>query len=224
MSLFKRIIALTPGRFQEEIKRIYFRKQIKKGKFRTDEPEFVEIENFLKEGDWAIDIGANIGHYTLKFSDLVGINGRVIAFEPIPVTFAHLSENAMQSKYKNITLINAAVSEKTELAGMSIPDFETGLKNYYEASISSNRNENDTQVLTLSVDSLEILHKISLIKIDAEGHEPAVFGGAMKLISRDTPILIVETVTDEIKRQLSSIGYKEEKLKDSPNTIFRIDS
>ncbi len=220
MSLFKRIIALTPDRFQEELKRKYFRRQIRKGKFGTDEPEFTELDKFVNEGDWVIDVGANIGHYTIKLSELVGVRGRVIAFEPIPVTFAHLSENTLHSKFKNITLFNAAVSEKTDLAGMSIPDFSTGLKNYYEASISSASSENDTSVLTLSIDSLEISNKISLIKIDAEGHEPVVFSGAMKLIKRDTPILIVETVTDEMQKQLLSLGYKEEKYKNSPNTVF----
>lgn len=222
MSLFKRIIALTPDRFQEELKRKYFKRQIRKGKFETDEREFAELDEFVNQGEWVIDIGANIGHYTIKLSELVGAGGRVIAFEPIPVTFAHLAENTLHSKFKNITLINAAVSEKTELAGMSIPDFSTGLKNYYEASISPVVHEDDTSVLTLSIDSLEINHKISLIKIDAEGHEPAVFKGATKLIERDKPCLIVETVTDSIRKQLLSLGYHEEHLEDSHNTIFRI--
>ena len=222
MSLFKRIIALTPDRFQEELKRVYFRRQIRNGKFVTDELEFGEIHKFVNEGDWVIDIGANVGHYTIKLSELVGTEGRVIAFEPIPVTFAHLSENTLHSKYKNITLINAAVSEKTEMVGMSIPDFNTGLKNYYEASITSSISTNDTPVLTLSIDSLQIKHKISLIKIDAEGHEPAVFSGAMTLIERNLPVIIVETVTDQIRNNLQKLGYREEVLEGSHNTIFRI--
>lgn len=221
MSLIKRIIAMTPDGFQEGLKRIYFKRQIKNGSFITSEPEFNELDKFVNEGDWVIDIGANIGHYTIKLSELAGAKGRVIAFEPIPVTFTHLSENTLHSKYKNITLMNAAVSEKTELASMSIPDFSTGLRNYYEASISSATNETDTSVLTLSIDSLQINHRISLIKIDAEDHEPSVFRGAKKLIERDTPIIIVETVTDEIRKQLLKLGYKEEKYEDSPNTVFK---
>lgn len=222
MSLFKRIIALTPGRFQEELKRIYFRRQIRNGKFVSDEIEFGEIHKFVNEGDWVIDIGANVGHYTIKLSELVGSAGRVIAFEPIPVTFAHLAENTLHSKYKNITLINAAVSEKTERVGMSIPDFNTGLKNYYEATISNKITESDTSVLTVSIDSLQINHKISLIKVDAEGHEPAVFSGAIKLIEKNLPVIIVETVTDQIRKDLQKLGYNEEVFKGSHNTIFKI--
>ena len=105
---------------------------------------------------------------------------------------------------------------------MSIPNFSSGLKNYYQASISSEVKETDISVLTLAIDSLQIDHKINLIKIDAEGHEPAVLRGIQKLLERDRPILIIETVTDEIREQLLHLGYREEQYKDSPNTVFRI--
>jgi len=153
---------------------------------------------------------------------LVGEKGRVIAFEPIPVTFTHLSENTLYSKHRNITLINAAVSDDVTLVGMSIPNFTSGLKNYYQASISSKIKETDTPVLTLSIDNLQISHKISLIKIDTEGHEPIVFRGIHNLLERDRPVLIVETVTDEIREYLVRLGYTEEKYKSSPNIVFRV--
>lgn len=213
---------MTPPGFQEELKRFHFRRQIKKGAFITWEPEFKELNKFISEGDWVIDVGANVGHYTYKLSELVGAAGRVIAFEPIPTTFSHLSANMQQSKYQNITLMNAAASEETTSVSMSIPDFSSGLKNYYQASISSVSADSDISVLTFSIDSLKINHKVSLIKIDAEGHEPAVLRGAQKLLERDMPILIVETVTDEIRERLLQLGYKEEKYKNSPNIVFRV--
>lgn len=48
----------------------------------------------MAPGDWALDIGANVGHYTKRMSDLAGPEGRVIAFEPVPDTFAVLCANA----------------------------------------------------------------------------------------------------------------------------------
>jgi hypothetical protein len=81
------------------------------------------------------------------------------------------------------------------------------------------RSEN-TLVLTLSIDRLEIIHKVSLIKIDAEGHEPFVFNGAKKLIERDKPRLIIENVTADIREQLTQWGYTERKYEDSPNSVF----
>ena len=221
MSLIKRIAALAPESLQEEMKRYYHKRQIRKGKFVSDEQEYLVIHKFVKEGDWVIDVGANVGHYTLKFSELVGESGRVIAFEPIPVTFAHLSENTLNCSYRNITLINAAASDRAELVGMSVPDFDNGLKNYYDASISDKITASDTAVMTISIDSLQLNHKISFFKIDAEGHEPAVFSGAMKLIERYTPVIMVETVTDEIRTDLLKMGYQEEVLDGSHNTMFK---
>ena len=222
MNSIKRLIALTPVGFQEELKRFHFRRQIKKGNFITTEPEFNELDKFVSKGDWVIDIGANIGHYTNKLSELVGATGRVLAFEPIPTTFTHLAQNTLYCKHNNITLFNTAVSEETASVGMSIPNFSSGLKNYYQASISPQIKETDTAVLTLSIDSLQIEHKIKLIKIDAEGHEPLVLRGVQKLLERDKPILIVETVTDEIREQLLQLGYSETRYKDSPNIVFSV--
>jgi FkbM family methyltransferase len=220
MNIIKRIIAMTPEGFQNELKRLYYGNQIKKGTFISPEPEFKELNKFVSKNDWVIDVGANIGHYTNKLSELVGAKGRIIAFEPIPTTFSILSKNTLYCKYRNITLINAAASSETTSVGMSIPKFSSGLKNYYQASISSEDTETDTSILTLSIDSLQIKHKISLIKIDAEGHEPSVFQGVQNLLKRDKPTLIVETVTDEIRKQLIELGYKEKQYKNSPNIIF----
>ena len=211
---------MMPSSVQEELKRIYFRRQIKQGRFITPEPEYELLSSLVAKGDWAIDIGANIGHYPLKLSELVGEDGRVIAFEPVMTTFVHLSENMQLSRFDNITLINAAASEKTSLVSMTIPEFTTGLKNYYQANISEDSGRSDTSALTFSIDGLQIEHKISRIKIDAEGHEPSVMRGMLNILERDKPILIIETVTDQMQDKLSELGYEEEHLKNSPNKVF----
>jgi len=222
MDMIKRFLAMTPVGWQEELKRHHFRRQIKKGSFVTDEPEYAQLDKLVGDGDWVIDIGANIGHYTTRLSELVGATGRVIAFEPIPTTFGHLATNVLSCRYHNITLINAAVSETTAAMGMSIPNFSTGLKNYYQASISSQVSETDTLVLTLSIDSLQLPQTIRLIKIDAEGHEPAVLKGISNILQRDKPILIVETVTAEVLAQLQPLGYQAQTYPGSPNTVFKV--
>ena len=219
--LIKRIVSLTPEWFQEFLRGIYFRRLIANDKFDTPEPEFIRLGEFVESGDWVIDIGANIGQYTLQLSRLVGPGGRVIAFEPIPVTFAHLANNASYSKYKNVTLINAAVSSESSLVGMSIPYLETGLHNYYMASVSDDVGASDVSVLTLSVDSFQLQNRVSLIKIDAEGHEPLIFKGMLKLVARDRPALIIESVNEEMREQLTELGYREIKYPGSPNLVYR---
>ena len=129
MTLFNRFAARLPERWQSELKRIHFGRQIIRGTFETSEPEYKILSQLIKPGDWVIDIGANVGHYTKRFSELVGVHGRIIAFEPVPTTFALLAANVQLFAHANVTLINAAVSDKFGVVGMSIPRSSTGLTN-----------------------------------------------------------------------------------------------
>ena len=221
MAYLKKILALLPVSLQEELKRYYLKFKIKTGSFKTTEPEYDELKNFVSEGQWVIDVGANIGHYTLKLSELVGKTGRVISFEPMPITFGHLSGNVLHSKFSNVTLLNAAASDGTSAVGMAVPNFSSGLKNYYQANISENGDAvGNTSVMTFAIDDLSLPEKVALVKIDAEGHEPAVFRGMKKLLERDKPTLIVESVDEEIRGSLIALGYAEEVLPGSPNVMF----
>ncbi len=220
LSLFKRLMAKLPHRWQTALKRIHFARQIKKDSFITDEPEYKIVHQFINPGDWVIDVGANVGHYTKRFSELVGSAGRVIAFEPVPTTFSLLAANTELFLYPNVTLINAAVSETLGVVGMSIPKFTTGLTNYYEAHLTS-AIDSPLSVITLSIDSLNINHRITLVKIDAEGHEIFVLSGMQKIMEKYHPILIVENPSQEINEKLNLLGYVSEKLQNSPNVLFK---
>ncbi len=219
MTILKRMVARLPERWQSELKRMHFRRQILRGRFTTSEPEFGILPELIRAGDWAIDIGANIGHYTKRLSELVGANGRIIAIEPVPSTFALLSANVQHFQYQNVTLINAAASDKVGLAGMSIPKFPSGLLNNYEAAIT-NAPDSTVSVLTVSLDMLSSIHPIALIKIDAEGHEKLVLEGIRSLIRAWHPVLIVETSRDEIVESLGAVGYTSRRLPGSPNVLF----
>jgi len=213
MLLLKQIAARLPHQWQTELKRIYFGKQISKGTFVTSEPEYKILHNFISDGDWVIDIGANVGHYTKRFSELVGAYGRVIAFEPIPTTFSLLSANVNFFAHPNVSLINAAVSNNLEVVGMSIPKFSTtGLTNFYEAHISSSTGS-ALPVLTISLDSLCINQHIALVKIDAEGHEAFILAGMRKLIEASHPVLIVETGSKDVITDLMALGYVPDNYK-----------
>ena len=219
MAFLKTIASHFPKQWQFELKRIRYARQIRKGTFQTDEPEYNRLSQLVSPGDWVIDVGANVGHYTKRFSELVGAKGRVIAFEPIPATFSLLSANAQHFAHPNVTLINAAVSNHFAEVGMSIPRFSSGLNNYYEAHLAP-ASESALSVLTLSLDLLSISHPISLIKIDAEDHEASVLEGMENLIEKHHPILIVETGSPEVVAKLTAVGYTPTKLPGSPNFLF----
>ena len=86
--LSKRLTSGLPQSWQHELKRLKCRREIQHRTFRSYEPAFLILDSLISAGDWVIDIGANGGHYTNRFCDLVGPQGRVIAVEPVAKTFA----------------------------------------------------------------------------------------------------------------------------------------
>lgn len=214
-----RLAAKLPETIQNELKRIHYRRLMRRNRFVSPEPEYRILPHIVKPGDWVIDVGANVGHYTKRLSELVGRSGRVLSFEPVPTTFSFLAANSSLFTHANVTLFNIAVSNKTELVGISVPYCSSGLKNYYLAQLTN--DPSGLRVMTVSIDSLDIAHRVSLVKIDTEGYEDVVLQGMEKTLLRDLPVLIVETNSRDIEERLSAIGYTSERLKDSPNILFR---
>ncbi len=92
----------------------------------------VPIETFSRFGEFALvkrlhpgqvvlDLGANIGYFTLLFARQVGDSGHVYAFEPGPLSFLLLKKNIAANAYRNITPINKAVSDKSETIAAAVP-------------------------------------------------------------------------------------------------------
>ena len=216
--MLKKIASKLPIRLQQEMKKYYFRRKIKKGLFCSDELEFNLLEKLIVPGDFVIDVGANIGHYTLKFSKLVGDRGHVIAMEPIPATFELLVSNAGCIPCQNVTFFNCAASSSSAFSGFDLPEFENGLINYYRAHLTDQSGE--FSALCLPIDCLDLDNSVRLVKIDVEGHEYAVLLGMEKILSRDHPVLIVEGFDDNVTTFLVSLDYKVKRLAGSPNRIF----
>ena len=218
-SFAKKTAARLPHGWQQALKRRHFRHEIRRNTFRTDEAEWELAASWLLPGDWAIDVGANIGHYTKRFSDLVGAHGRVIAFEPVPATFELLAANAAQFAWSNVTLLNLAASDTTQVLGMSIPDFDTGLKNYYGAALTTVAT--DLQVMSCPIDSLGFAGPVRMLKVDAEGHDAVVLRGAKGLIAANRPTIVIESVSPEVQELLGGLGYLTQTVPGSSNVIYR---
>jgi FkbM family methyltransferase len=217
--LMKRLVARFPGSVQHELRRWFFARQISSRRFFTDEKEYGCLPTLLAPGDWVLDIGANVGHYAMRMSELVGPAGRVIAFEPVPDTFALLAANVRRFPHANVTLLNVAVSDGSAAVGMQIPSFAEGLTNYYQAHLSD--KPEGLTVLTLPVDALALPGRVRLAKIDVEGHELPVLRGMRALLERDHPVLIVETSSQETIELLHGLGYATERLPGSSNLLCR---
>lgn len=218
----RRLAAHLPVTWQQELKRHYFSRKIRANAFQVSEPEYDLLSSLVSVGDWVLDIGANVGHYIMRLSELVGENGRVISFEPVPETFELLARHAAMAPCKNISLFNAAASATAGLSTISIPTFDDAeLRNYYRAHLSADGHGSGLQVLRLSVDSLALPNSVRLVKIDAEGHELSVLLGMKRLLERDRPTVISEDGDPQTVRFLEALGYASEKLATSCNRLFR---
>lgn len=215
--ILRRCAALLPGGVQEELRRLRFCRRARRGNFSPNEPEADILYRIVSVGDWVLDVGANVGQYTLLLSRLVGGAGRVLAIEPMANTVATLAAVAKLATYRNITILNVAASDRFAVAAFDVPIDDDGLDNYERARIAG---RGPIPVLAVPLDALQLPSPIALAKIDAEGHELPVLVGMRRTLERDHPILIVEENEDSPSGFLVGLGYSARRLVRSPNTIY----
>jgi len=155
------------------------------------------VEALLRPGDIMVDVGANIGYFSLLAAKRVGPQGAVIAFEPMPSTCARLRENV-----KLNALSQVAVRTEAIYCENGMKEFNEGPADHCGISSlrSIERTSKTIQVVTARGDSLlppEL--PVAMIKIDVEGAELQALEGLEQTLQRHTPDLIVE-VTDEYLR------------------------
>lgn len=106
---------MLPHQWQYALRRCWYTWKFRLGLFTSDEPEYSKLGEWVSEGDCVIDIGANVGIFTAALSQLVGPDGHVFAFEPIPETFRLLTFSSRLYAHQNVTLFNAADSDTSGL-------------------------------------------------------------------------------------------------------------
>jgi FkbM family methyltransferase len=170
------------------------------------EPDLHACRGLIKEGDTALDVGANIGVYTRFCSEFVGSTGRVFSLEPVPETYSYLTGNVRALNLKNVQCFNVAASDHDDDSGrMTIPQYDSGGRNLYTAKLSS---EGNVAVKVAKLDTLFPDLNPSFIKCDVEGHEVACIKGALNLIRRCQPIWMVEVSGQETFELLFSLNYE----------------
>lgn len=160
----------------------------------------------IKMGNVVVDIGAHIGYYTLLFARLVGDRGKVYAFEPEPSNFNLLKQNIEINGYKNVALIQKAVSNENGITRLYLSEINTGA-----ATIIG--TENDSQYIEIETTTLDDFlmnseEEIDFIKIDIEGAESRAIEGMTSLLSRCEDLNII-TEFNPILIEKSGIEPKE---------------
>ncbi len=165
----------------------------------SEEPDLAIVKKLLNVGDFAIDIGANIGLYTKIMSEQVGKRGRIYCFEPLPSTFAILEYNINKLGLKNVTAYNLGLSNVQKKVRMSVPKYSAGGENYYRASIIADDelSVGSDSMRNVDVSTLDLIfahnkNQIAFVKCDVEGHEWPLLQGANELLEKKNAAWLIE--------------------------------
>ncbi len=148
------------------------------------------FQALARPGDTIIDVGANIGIYSIIGSKVVGDKGRIYAFEPEPGNYNLLKHNLQLNSCSNVKPIQKAVGEKKGKLSLFLAKNSTGTHSLINKSNHEVEGEIEVDVVSLDKE-LSKVDKISILKVDVEGYEPIVFRGA-KSILKKTKILFFE--------------------------------
>jgi FkbM family methyltransferase len=149
----------------------------------------------IKPGMTVIDIGANIGYFTLLFAKLVGDKGKVISFEPEPGNFLFLEKNIASNNFICANAHNLALSDKTATMDLYVGEISQTTSSFIKENILYEENVDRVSVKTVTLDEfLEVQHikNVDFVKIDVQGFEETVFRGAEKLLSSSSLSIIME--------------------------------
>ncbi len=171
------------------------------------EPETISfLQSYLRSGMTFLDVGANIGLYSVIASRLVGRSGTVYSFEPHPLLYRVLRSNAKRNDCRNIVVNNYAIADRDgeRLLFLSSEDSfaNTSLRppaRFYSGS--------SVPVRTVSLDSYVssmALSQIDVIKLDIEGAELQALSGASTVLKEYAELVILVEFCDENTRQF---GY-----------------
>jgi FkbM family methyltransferase len=181
---------------------------IRYGDFERAERTFVE--RFLKPDDVFVDVGANIGLYSVLAAGLVGRGGRVISFEPCRRTYSRLVENIRRNGFQNVSCVNAALSDSSGAALLYAATQEMDAWNTLATPPSTDAVVPE-RIVTLTWDDYCKEHglegRVSLMKIDVEGWETSVLKGASRVLSSPSaPVLQVEFCEENAQSANASCG------------------
>jgi FkbM family methyltransferase len=156
--------------------------------------------HFLRKGDLFLDIGANVGTYTVLASGVC--RARTWAFEPDVEAAAALRRNIEINDLEPLaTIHNYALGATNDVVA-----FTTGLGPMNRRALAGEQNARMTLQKTLDtiIDDQQPL----LAKVDVEGYEDEVFRGAARLLATSSiSALLIETVTNSLAKTLNGSGF-----------------
>jgi FkbM family methyltransferase len=154
------------------------------------------FRSMLKPGMVVLDVGANLGTYSLEASKATGPKGKVYAFEPIAENLRFLRHNLSANNASNVTVIPVAIGDKTGKSKIYLDENNVGTHSM------GGKSSNSVQVQTDTIDNFvkkNHLRKINFIKMDIEGFEAQALNGARKTLSDGGIPMLIEFSANHLK-------------------------
>lgn len=176
--------------------------------------ELNSISPFLREGDVAVDVGANLGFVTGILSTLTGEKGQVHSFEPSPIVFAKLLEVIKANRLSTVSAYNMGCGTEEQTMTLYCPPSSGHASLRPNADIERSTLEKKVVRIVKLDDFLgSKLERLNFLKIDTEGYEDEVLLGATDLLRRFHPVVYIELCPEYMDssersiRLLRDLGY-----------------
>ena len=176
------------------------------------------VSEHLSAGATFIDVGADLGYYSLKAAPMVGATGHVIAIEPNPEALGRLRVNLAASNANVVAVAPVACSDAEGTLDLYVaPYANTG-----ETSLSKSNASQDgaiTRAFKVRARPLDDIVqesgvvRVDAIKIDVEGAEYLVLKGAVQTLDRFHPMLLIEMVEHQLREMGTSAAQVRELLR-----------
>lgn len=157
------------------------------------------LRKLLEPGDCFLDIGANIGLYTLESARIVGDNGVVYAFEPNSENYRHLLRNTELNNLENVKAMNFGIGDERTKISLRLP--KNGNKGEYTIGDVEGEIIEDVNIEKMDdVVKKEDINKINLVKMDIEGAEIDALKGMRETINKYRPVFLIEIWKEALGR------------------------
>lgn len=176
-----------------------------------------------------VDIGANIGSFTVPAAQMTGPKGKVLALEASPRIISYLQNNVTVNCLRNVVIRHCAICD---LESGDVEFYEAPVENFGMGALAAQFGVLSTSVPARTLDGLlaeEGIRSVDVLKVDVEGLEAAVFRGAKELLTSPAPPVVIFEFCDwaerrasactvgDAQRTLASYGYNLWRLQDFPN-------
>lgn len=158
-----------------------------------------EFRQLLRPGMTFLDVGANIGYFTLLAARLVQESGHVYAFEPNPGNCVSLRRSLAENGFNHVTVFQNAAAEKAQTLIFSGGGADSNGRIINESEPMAQEFALPRVEAVVLDDVLADAARIDVIKMDIEGAEPRAWEGMQKLIAKHRPVLVMEFAPELIR-------------------------